>query len=76
MRLSDLQSKKIIDIVSGTNIGNIVDISISDSGQVDYFVIDHGKTIFSLGREENTKIYWSQIHKIGEDVILVKKDSV
>ena len=73
MKLSDLQSKKIIDIENGSAIGTIIDISISVDGQVDYFVIEQGKGLFSLNRDGDTKVYWSHIEKIGEDVILIKK---
>ena len=71
MRLSDIQTKKIIDMSSGRNIGNIIDISFLNDGKVDFFLIDSGKKLFSLNKEEDTKIYWHQIEKIGEDVILV-----
>ena len=70
-----MQSKKVIDIINGTNIGNIVDVFITNDGKVDFFVIDQGKNIFSLNRESDVKIYWSQITKIGEDVILIKRDT-
>ncbi len=73
MRLSDLQSKKIIEIDSGSAVGTIVDISLSEDGKVDYFMIEQGKNFFSLNRESDTKIYWSQIVKIGEDVILIQR---
>ena len=46
MRLSDLQSKKIIEIDSGSAVGTIVDISLSEDGKVDYFMIEQGKNFF------------------------------
>ena len=73
MKLSDLQSKKIIDVENGSAVGTIIDIAISVDGQVEYFVIEQGKGFFSLNREGDTKVYWTQIEKIGEDVILIKK---
>ena len=73
MRLSELQSKKIIEIDSGSAVGTIVDICLLEDGKVEYFMIDQGKNFFSLNRESDMKIYWSQIVKIGEDVILVQK---
>ncbi len=73
MKLSELQSKKIIEIDSGSAIGTIMDISLLDDGKVDFFIIEQGKNFFALNRESDTKIYWSQIVKIGEDVILVQK---
>ena len=71
MRLIDIQSKKIIDVTSGKNIGSIVDINITNDGSIDYFIIDSGRKIFSLNKEDDFKIYWRQIEKIGEDVILI-----
>ncbi len=72
MRLSDLQSKKIIDIVSGTNIGNIMDVVVNETGKIEALVLDQGKSFLSLSRETDKKILWENITKIGEDVILVK----
>ncbi|MBQ9019329.1 MAG: YlmC/YmxH family sporulation protein [Bacilli bacterium] len=72
--MSDLQAKKIINISTGRNIGNIVDININDNGVVDSLMIEQSRNIFSLNRESDMRIYWNDITKIGEDVILVKKD--
>ena len=74
MRLSDLQSKKVIDILSGTNVGSIIDVDVSDDGQINSLIIDNGKGFFSLNKESDFRIMWQQITKIGEDVILVKKE--
>jgi len=73
LRLSELQTKKIININSGSNIGNIIDIIISEDGKIENLLLDHGKSIFSLNKEGDSIIDWSNIVKIGEDVILVKK---
>lgn len=74
MRLSELQSKKIISINSGSNIGNIIDMIINDEGKVENILLDQGKSIFSLNKESDVILDWSDIVKVGEDVILVKKD--
>ena len=74
MRLSELQSKKIIDVVNGSSIGTIVDIGISSDGKVEELMVDNGRSFFSLNRENDMRIHWSQISKIGEDVILVKME--
>ena len=74
MRLSDLQAKKIISITSGRNIGSIIDVDVLNDGRIDSLLIEQNKTLFSLNRETDTRINWSDITKIGEDVILVKKD--
>lgn len=74
MRLSELQSKKIINIINGSNFGNIIDANISSDGKIESFVIDQGRGIFSLNKESDLKVEWGQIVKIGEDVILIKKE--
>ena len=74
MRLSELQTKKIININSGTNIGNIIDIIINEDGKIENLLLDHSKSIFSLNKEGDIILEWSNIVKIGEDVILVKKN--
>lgn len=74
MRMSDLQTKKIISISSGKNIGNIVDADIREDGTIESLIIDQNKSVFSFNREGDTKVFWNSITKIGEDVILVQKD--
>lgn len=74
MRLSDLQSKKIISVTTGSNVGNIVDVEVSDDGFIESIVIESNKNIFSFNRESDDRISWKDIVKIGNDVILVKKE--
>lgn len=74
MRISDLQTKRIISVSTGKEIGTIVDAEVRDDGRIDSFIIEQGKGFFSLNREGDSKILWEDITKIGEDVILVKKD--
>jgi len=73
MRLSDLQSKDIVSINTGKNIGNIIDVNINfETGTIESLVIEASKGFFSgFNRESDTLISWSNIEKIGEDVILV-----
>ena len=73
LRLSDLQNKKIININSGKSIGNIMDIEVLDSGKIESLIIEQSKNIFSLNRESEIRLYWNDIVKIGEDVILIQK---
>lgn len=74
MRLSDLQSKNVISVENGKNIGTIIDASITLDGKIDSLIIETSKGIFSLNREKDLEIKWNEISKIGEDVILVKKE--
>lgn len=74
MRLSELQTKKIISMTDGKNIGSIIDAVVDESGRIDSLIIESSKGIFNLNKDLDTKIYWHEITKIGEDVILVKKE--
>ncbi|MBQ3306688.1 MAG: YlmC/YmxH family sporulation protein [Bacilli bacterium] len=74
MRLSDLQSKRVIDITTGTSIGNITDIIVTVEGKIESLVIEVGKSFLSLTKDNIITIKWENITKIGEDVILVKKE--
>lgn len=72
MRLSELQSKKIINITDGKNVGSIIDINILENGSVESLVLESSRKLFSLNKELDSQIMWKDITKIGEDVILVK----
>lgn len=72
LRLSDLQTKNIVNINDGKNIGTIIDANITSEGQISELVIETSKNFFSLNRESDIEIKWNDITKIGEDVILVK----
>lgn len=72
MFLSDLQTKDIISIKDGRRIGKIIDAEINSEGHLEYLIIEERKNfkkIMSSGTD--TKISFSKITKIGEDVILV-----
>lgn len=72
MRLSDLQKKDVVNVNDGSKIGNIIDIRLDDKGNMDGFIVEKSKFIISMFTNTNEiEIKWSQIQKIGEDVILV-----
>ncbi len=72
MRLSEIQNKDVISINTGIKIGNIIDIKVnSESGKIESLILEKKKfNIFNSNDE--IEIYWTQIDKIGEDVILVE----
>lgn len=72
IRLSELQNKKIINIIDGKNIGNIIDINLFENGTIESLILENSKSIFLLNKTTDKKIMWKDITKIGEDVILVK----
>ncbi len=72
MRISDLQTKDVVNKNDGRNIGRIIDMDILENGTINYFVVEPKKIIKKLNIYNNeTSIKISQIVKIGEDVILV-----
>lgn len=71
MKLSDLQSKDIININDGKCMGNIIDVSIDDSGKAIIFLVEKYKFFLSFFKNNTIEIKWDQIKKIGKDVILV-----
>lgn len=73
MKLSDLQSKMVVNIRDGKHLGVIVDADITTSGTVNYFTI-MSKHFFKrlFKNEPEVNVTFKQIIKIGEDVILVE----
>lgn len=73
MRLSDLQSKDIVNVVDGRNIGNIIDAKIDEkSGSIISLVVESKGKFMSFSKNEDMEIRWQNIERIGEDVILVR----
>ena len=72
MRLSELQSKTIVNLIDGKNIGNIIDVSVDESGNITGLMVEKRRFFISLfSSKKEIVIRWDNIEKIGEDVILV-----
>ncbi len=69
MRLSELQQKEIVNIVNGKRVGMIIDVIVDDKGNINNLVLEE-KRGHKFSREEYN-VSWSQIVKIGDDIILV-----
>ena len=76
LRLSDLQNKDVVDIKTGEKIGNVIDIVISsETGNILKIIIYDNKGFIRMLRgNEEMAVSWSQIKKIGTDVILVSRN--
>ena len=73
MRLSEIQHKDIINISTGENIGNIIDVNVDhQSGKINSFILEKKKFSSLFSSNNESEILWEQINKIGEDVILVE----
>ena len=71
MLLSDLQTKDIINVKNGNNLGRIIDARIDESGKIIYFVVEERKLLRKVTRGGEFSFAFDKIKKIGEDVILV-----
>jgi len=78
MRLSELQKKDIINISDGTKIGNIIDIKIDDkTGRIESIVVERmGFSLNLFANRGEFDIYFNQIEKVGEDVIIVRLENM
>ena len=73
MRLSEIQNKDVINLNSGMKVGNIIDIKInSETGKIESLILEKKKFSSIFNSNYEIEIYWTQINKIGEDVILVE----
>jgi len=72
MRLSDLQTKMVINTNDGRHLGMIVDAEVSSTGQIQFFTIMTRRFFRRFFKNEpEVNVTVEQIVKIGEDVILV-----
>ena len=70
MRLSDLQTKEIIDITTGRRIGIIIDVVVDTSGRIKNLILQE-KRIKKFSLKEELEVTWNEIVKIGDDIILI-----
>ncbi len=73
MKLSELQRKDIINIKDGKKIGKIIDVEFDQTnGYMIKFIIEKAHFMRNLfTSNEEVTIKFSQIKKMGEDVILI-----
>lgn len=73
MRISELQSKDVVNISDGKRLGTIGDLDIdTDSGLIRAIIVPSQARFFGMvGGGQDVVVPWNQIVKIGSDVILV-----
>lgn len=76
MNLSDLQNKEVIDISTGKRMGSIIDVIVSLDGNINKLILEDKKIgrKFLSNNKEDTELYWKQIIKIGDDIILINSE--
>lgn len=70
MHLSDLQTKEIIDITTGRRMGVIIDVIVEQSGKIKSLILQE-KRIKKFKVSDELEVTWSEIIKIGDDIILI-----
>lgn len=79
MRLSEISSKEIVDYQKGERLGVLgqTDLLINEeTGEITAFMIPTSRW-FQFGKKEQVvTVYWRQIKKIGEDMIIIDVGSV
>ncbi|SDH91349.1 MULTISPECIES: YlmC/YmxH family sporulation protein [Alteribacillus] len=73
MRISELQAKDIVNMHTGKRLGHAGDVDINvETGQVDAIIVGGSAKMMTLFNRDNEFVVpWTQIVKIGSDVILV-----
>ena len=71
MRLSELQTKEIINMTTGKRLGLIIDVIVDTTGEIKSLILEEKRGRRITSREEY-ELDWKQISKIGDDIILVK----
>lgn len=76
MKISDFQTKDVINIVDGRKLGQISDIELDlRVGRIESIVVpSNGRFFGFFGGGTDVVIPWRSIVKIGADVVLVKLD--
>ena len=76
MKISDFQTKDVINIVDGKKLGQVSDLELDlRQGRIDAIVVPTATRFFGMfGSGNDVVIPWRNIVKIGADVVLVRLD--
>jgi YlmC/YmxH family sporulation protein len=77
MKISDFQTKDVINIVDGKKLGQITDLELDlRQGKIDSIVVPQYTKFMGLFGSGGTEIVipWRNIVKIGADVVLVRME--
>lgn len=72
-RMYDLRQKEIINLSDGARYGFVSDLELdtADGKILSLIVPGPGRVLGVFGRDQEYRIPWDKINKIGEDIILV-----
>jgi YlmC/YmxH family sporulation protein len=74
IKISDLRTRDVINVVDGKKLGSIIDIDLDlENGRVLGLVMPgHSRGFHIFSRREEVTVPWHKIVRIGRDVILVE----
>lgn len=78
MKISDFQTKDVINIMDGKKLGQVNDIELDvKQGRIESIIVPNYSRFMGLfGGGTEIIIPWNNIVKIGADVVLVKMDNL
>ena len=69
----ELREKEVINIADGRKLGRIIDLALHCSGRIIGIIVPGEKRFFKcISTSDNIFIPWTNIKRIGDDVILVE----
>jgi len=73
VRMYDLRQKEVINTSDGTRFGFVSDLEIdTEEGRVLALIVPApGRILGVFGRDQEYRIPWEMINRIGDDIILV-----
>jgi len=76
-RMYDLRQKEIVNISDGARYGFVGDLEIdTNDGKITALIVPGpGRVLGVFGRDQEYRIPWERINKIGDDIILVDCDT-
>ena len=76
-RMYDLRQKEVINTNDGSRYGFVSDLELdtADGRILAIIVPGPGRVLGVFGRDQEYRIPWGKISKIGEDIILVNCDT-
>ena len=77
VRMFDMRQKEVINICDGARLGFVADVEIDEEcGKIIKIIVPgQGKLFGIFGRDQEFRIPWERIKKMGDDVILVDAEA-
>ena len=73
----ELKNKEVISLCDGARLGFVSDVEIDlDCGRVIALIVPGCTKLFDFGKCDFARILWCDVERIGEDVILVRRQEL